>query len=73
MSTLRDRSAAPRRQTLWWLVVFAVTRLVAVLAEWRRRARSRRALACLGAYELRDIGISDAERWHECAKPFWRS
>jgi uncharacterized protein YjiS (DUF1127 family) len=73
MSTLRDRSAAPRRQTLWWLVVFAVTRLVAMLAVWRRRARSRRELAGFGAHELCDIGISAAERRHECAKPFWRS
>jgi uncharacterized protein YjiS (DUF1127 family) len=73
MSTLRDRSAAPRRQALWWLVVFAVTRLVAMLSEWRRRARSRRALARLGARELRDIALSEADRWHECTKPFWRS
>jgi uncharacterized protein YjiS (DUF1127 family) len=73
MSTLRDRSTAPRRQALWWLVVFAVTRLAAVLAAWRRRARSRRALAHLGAHELRDIGISEAERRYECAKPFWQS
>ncbi|HUC68238.1 MAG TPA: DUF1127 domain-containing protein [Stellaceae bacterium] len=72
MSTLRDRSAAPRRRTLWWLVVFAVTRLMAMLATWRRRARSRRALARFAAHELRDIGISEGERWHECAKPFWR-
>jgi uncharacterized protein YjiS (DUF1127 family) len=73
MSTLRDRATAPRRRTLWWLLVFAVTRLAALLAAWRRRARSRRALARLGAHELRDIGISEAERWHECAKAFWRS
>jgi uncharacterized protein YjiS (DUF1127 family) len=72
MSTLRGRSTAPRRLALWWLVVFAVTRLKAMLAAWRRRARSRRALARLGAHELRDIGISEAERRHECAKAFWQ-
>jgi len=43
-----------------------------MLAEWRRRLRSRQTLARLSAYELRDIGITVHDQERECAKPFWR-
>jgi len=43
-----------------------------MLAEWRRRLRSRQTLAGLSAYELRDIGITVHDQERECAKPFWR-
>lgn len=68
MSTLRQRLAAPRRR----LTALLVFRLSAIVAAWRRRARSRFALARLSDHELRDIGITPAERRHECLKPFWR-
>jgi uncharacterized protein YjiS (DUF1127 family) len=68
MSTLRDRLAAPRRR----LALSLLLRLSASVAGWRRRARSRTALARLSDHELRDIGITLAERRHECLKPFWR-
>jgi uncharacterized protein YjiS (DUF1127 family) len=69
MSTLRDRRNALRRRHS---VRLAWPALRAVIAEWRRRARSRHALARLGAWELRDIGLSHADRLSECRKPFWR-
>ncbi|HWG81074.1 MAG TPA: DUF1127 domain-containing protein, partial [Stellaceae bacterium] len=63
MSTLRDRRNAARRRhrlRLAWLF------LCALCTEWRRRARSRAALAQLSPHLLRDIGISPAERLSEC-------
>ena len=45
---------------------------VAVLREWRRRARQRRALALMSEYLLRDIGVTRAEASRESVKPFWR-
>jgi uncharacterized protein YjiS (DUF1127 family) len=42
------------------------------LREWRRRMSSRRELAALSAFDLKDIGYpprAEAEK----AKPFWRA
>lgn len=47
------------------------TRL-AILALWYRNAITRRALACADADTLRDIGIDEAARAAEVAKPFWK-
>lgn len=33
--------------------------------------RTRRQLATLEPRELRDIGVTEAERRRECARPFW--
>ena len=44
----------------------------ASLRRWRERATQRRRLAGLSLRELDDIGITDAERLDESAKPFWR-
>jgi uncharacterized protein YjiS (DUF1127 family) len=49
----------------WW------PNIVATLALWRHRSRSRRHLAALDDRELADIGLSRAERWIECQKRFW--
>jgi uncharacterized protein YjiS (DUF1127 family) len=65
MSTLQDRLAARRRFSLAF-------HLWATLREWRHRVRSRDTLARLSDHELRDIGISPAERREECLKPFWQ-
>lgn len=40
-------------------------------ASWARRARTRRALAELSDYELRDIGLTRTEALGEASKPFW--
>ena len=43
-----------------------------LLSEWRWRCRTRRQLAQLDAFGLKDIGLSQCDRWRECTKPFWR-
>ncbi len=48
-----------------------VERLKGTAAEWRRRARSRRELALLSDFELRDMGYP-AHLEAEKAKPFWQ-
>lgn len=62
----RDPAACvrPSRPTVWPLLAGAVRRA------WRRR-QSRRALAGLNAFLLRDIGVSYAEAEAEANKPFW--
>jgi len=57
-------SPAPRSER-WW------PGIVATLAQWRHRSRSRRQLAALDDRELADIGRSRAERWVDCQKRFW--
>jgi uncharacterized protein YjiS (DUF1127 family) len=47
-------------------------RPAAIIRLWRRRSRTRRALKTLDARLLADIGRTDAERRHECAKWFWQ-
>ena len=56
----------PSRLAIAWSV------LRHVMAEWRRRSRSRQTLAGLSAYELRDIGLTIHDQDRECAKPFWQ-
>jgi uncharacterized protein YjiS (DUF1127 family) len=48
-------------------------RLTEVLGLWLERARQRTTLAHLDAWAVRDLGISDADRWRESTKPPWRS
>ena len=47
-------------------------RAVAVVDDWRQRARSRARLRERSDYELRDIGLSRADVFFETEKPFWR-
>lgn len=48
------------------------SRLLAVIGEWLRNARTRRQLAELTSLQLADIGVSPSERVREISKPFWR-
>jgi uncharacterized protein YjiS (DUF1127 family) len=41
------------------------------VAEWQRRARSRRELDGLSDATLRDIGITRCDAHREMNKPFW--
>jgi len=41
------------------------------IAEWQRRARSRRELDGLSDATLRDIGITRCDAHREMNKPFW--
>ncbi|MBT3371738.1 MAG: DUF1127 domain-containing protein [Rhodospirillaceae bacterium] len=43
-----------------------------IIGTWMERSRQRHALRELDARLLDDVGISDAERRQEIAKPFWR-
>ena len=45
---------------------------VALIEEWRRLGRSRRELAVLDDYQLRDIGLDRSEALFESAKSFLR-
>ena len=46
--------------------------LLGALILWQRRLSTRRALADLETAQLDDIGLNEAERRAECAKPFWK-
>ena len=50
----------------------AAGRVLAILREWRRRARARADLAALDDRTLADIGISRTEAEFLANKPFWR-
>ncbi|MBD1552984.1 DUF1127 domain-containing protein [Pseudomonas typographi] len=49
-----------------------VLRTLASLSLWQRRIASRHQLARLDARLLADAGISEAQRYEELSKPFWR-
>ena len=80
MSTLTARLAAARRRPAGFpkahlLVLYggeAVARLGARVREWRRDRRSRAELAGMSMRDLRDIGITPAERDQHCERAFWR-
>ncbi|MCY1284711.1 hypothetical protein D3C76_826030 [compost metagenome] len=46
--------------------------LVGTMRLWQRRIESRRQLARLDSRLLADAGISEAQRYAELSKPFWR-
>ena len=43
------------------------------LQTWEERSLHRRCLAALDHHLMQDIGMSDAERRSEIAKPVWRA
>jgi uncharacterized protein YjiS (DUF1127 family) len=42
------------------------------MIRWNNRRRTRRDLAGLSDHMLRDIGLTRADAFFECRKPFWR-
>jgi uncharacterized protein YjiS (DUF1127 family) len=50
----------------------AGSQVVAILREWRRRARERAELAALDDRTLKDIGLTRADAEFLSNKPFWR-
>jgi len=50
----------------------AVLRVISTLSTWQRRIASRNELARLDARMLADAGITEAQRYQEMHKPFWR-
>jgi uncharacterized protein YjiS (DUF1127 family) len=63
------RLAHPARARAWR---FAPS-ILATLNQWRARSHWRRQLARLDSRDLADIGITRAEQFVECNKPFWRA
>jgi len=60
--------AAPRARAIFgW-----VADTLALIETWQRRQRASAQLARVDARVLRDAGISDAQRFVELNKPFWR-
>jgi uncharacterized protein YjiS (DUF1127 family) len=49
-----------------------VVPVLQVVSVWLTRHRSRRALACLDAHLLRDIGLTAQDASDELRKPLWR-
>ena len=47
--------------------------MLATLRRWRQRSAQRRRLAGLSICLLEDIGITEAQRFEEIGKPFWRA
>ena len=47
-------------------------RVLANLMLWQRHISSRHQLARLDSRLLADAGISEAQRYEELSKPFWR-
>jgi uncharacterized protein YjiS (DUF1127 family) len=51
----------------------SLKRCAALLEEWDARRRERSFLATMNEIELRDMGLSSADRWREVNKPFWQA
>lgn len=43
-----------------------------VVTEWTTRRRTRRALACLEPWQLRDVGLTPEAAFREQQRVFWR-
>ena len=71
-SLTKDRAMArrPLRFAHWRVWTIAV---IATVALWLERGRSRRVLATLDDHRLRDIGVTREEARLESAKPFWQA
>jgi uncharacterized protein YjiS (DUF1127 family) len=50
----------------------ALSNLASLGAVWRRRIRTRRALARMDRHLLSDIGLTEEDVRAEAGKPFWR-
>ena len=51
----------------WW------SRFVGTVDTWNRRHKTRRQFASVEHRILRDVGISQADRFIEINKPFWEA
>ena len=53
--------------------IFSFThRLGETLRTWQTRSRERQELAKFTLFDLKDIGMTDAERNFQLSKPLWR-
>ena len=51
----------------------SIANVAAILRRWHRRSEQRRRLAGLSIRLLDDAGITEAQRFEEISKPFWRA
>jgi uncharacterized protein YjiS (DUF1127 family) len=51
---------------------FAIKRIIAVIREWLRRARSRRDLMALDPRDWPDLRLTRADVMREAGKSFWK-
>ena len=49
------------------------SRTVMILRTWNQRVNQRNALSKLSSHSLADTGISEAQRFAEVNRPFWRA
>ena len=68
--TLLPRAVQGPRKALLSTIEGAVTRLFDLVRSWHESARTRRALARLDDYMLRDIGVSRASVEQKVPWPF---
>lgn len=47
-------------------------RWLGALSDWRRRAGQRQALARMQAWDMRDLGLGQADVWRETRKWPWQ-
>jgi uncharacterized protein YjiS (DUF1127 family) len=47
--------------------------VLATMARWQERRRTRRELARFSELQLKDIGLSRGQAMAEVDKPFWRA
>jgi uncharacterized protein YjiS (DUF1127 family) len=53
-------------------IEMTIANVAASLRRWHRRSAQRQKLAGLSTRSLDDIGITEAQRFDEISKPFWR-
>ena len=69
----RVRLALPHAEPVHAAVFLrALCRVPHIIRQWFMRVESRRELAMLSDYELRDIGLTRNDVDRELMKPFWR-
>lgn len=48
-------------------------RVKAILSQWLKRVQQRQQLAAMNVYEMRDIGLSQADAYKEVQKAPWQA
>ncbi len=66
-------ASSARKPSIWLRLSANLSHLADMLAEWRRRRRSRLYLARMSDYELHDLGLSRIDADQEAEQPFWRN
>lgn len=71
--TLRQSQSETVRRNLAICSLELLTRVIKIIEIWRQREISRTSFYVLNPSILRDAGISEAQRFIECNKPFWEA